>query len=253
MVFRLLAISFSMNKPLFAATAALLFGLAGATLPSRAQAPATGAPPGTQTNAATLFSPPNQIQPGTKPPAVFNRVFRRLGHDKATQIPFTESRAFSISKNPVKQTGTLRSTRENGLSMSYESGKPRVLIIDEKGLIERIPGGHERQVSVADHPELSALTDLYLNLLRGNSAKLFDYADVYFAGNSASWQIGLAPKDPTIAKRAGKVVVSGGGRDLRRLENQLPNGDVRVLDLGPIQHNPKFAPEVTKEYFRNDG
>ena len=204
--------------------------------------------------AAPLFSAPNQIQPGAKPPAVFNRVFRRLGHDRATLIPFTESRTFSISKNPVKQAGTLRSTRENGLSLSYEGGKPRILIIDEKGLIERIPGGgHERQVSVADHPELSALTDLYLNLLRGNSAKLFEYADVYFTGDSRSWQIGLAPKDSTIAKRAGKVVVSGGGRDIRRMENQLPNGDSRVLDLGAIQHNPKFTPDVLKDFFRNDG
>ena len=137
--------------------------------------------------------------------------------------------------------------------MSYESGKPRILIVDEKGLIERTPGGHERQVTVADHPELSALTDLYLNLLRGNSAKLFDYADVYFTGNGQSWQIGLAPKDAAIAKRAGKVVVSGSGRDIHRMENQLANGDARVLDLGPVQHNPKFTPDVLKDYFRNDG
>lgn len=239
-----------MNKTLLAATAVLLFGVAVAVPPCRAQSFITGAQ---SVAATTLFSPQNQLQPGAKPPAVFKRVFHRLGHDKATQIPFTESRAFSISKNPVKQAGTLRSTRDNGLSMAYEGTKPRILIIDEKGLIERIPGGRERQVSVADHPELSALTDLYLNLLRGNSSKLFDYADVYFTGNSQSWQIGLAPKDPTIAKRAGKVVVSGGGRDIRRMENQLPNGDARVLDLGPIQHNPKFTSEVTKEYFRNDG
>lgn len=234
-----------MNKPVLAFTALLLLGAVSVSSSVRAQTAAAAA--------ATLFSPVNQLRPGARPPAVFNRIFRRLGHDQATQIPFTESRAFSISKNPVKQTGTLRSSRDRGLSMSYESGKPRVLIIDEKGLIERIPGGRERQVSVADHPELSALTDLYLNLLRGNANKLFDYADVYFTGNSQSWQIGLAPQDATIAKRAGKVVVTGGGRDIRTMQNLLPNGDARVLELGPIQHNPKFAPDTVKAYFRNDG
>ena len=238
-----------MNKTVLDAAAGFLLCAAGIPSSTRAQS----VPGAVNPAAAPLFSPQNQLQPGVKPPAVFNRVFRKLGHDRATAIPFTESRAFSISKAPVKQAGTLRSTRENGLSMSYESGKARVLIIDEKGLIERVPGGHERQVSVADHPELSALTDLYLNLLRGNSARLFDYADVYFAGNAQSWQIGLAPRDPTIAKRAGKVVVAGSARDIRRMENQLPNGDARVLDLGAIQHNPKFTPEVLKEYFRNDG
>ncbi len=168
-------------------------------------------------------------------------------------IPFTESRQFAISKQPVRQTGVLRSSKDHGLSMAYEGAKPRVLIVDDRGLIERQPDGHERQVSIADHPELAGLTDLYLNLLRGNSDKLFDFADVYFTGTVHGWQLGLIPKDSAVGKRTGRVVISGSAREMHRIENVLPNGDSRALDLGAVERNPKFTPETVNAYFRGPG
>ena len=165
-------------------------------------------------------------------------------------MPFTESRAFAISKNPARQTGVLRSSKENGLSLSYEGAKAHVIVVDDKGLIDRAPGGHERQVTVADHPELSTLTDLYLNLLRGNADKLFAYADVYFTGTDRKWEMGLSPHDPALAKRVGKVVVSGGGRDIERVENVLPDGGSRTLEFGRVVRNPKYSPEEMQTYFR---
>ena len=225
--------------------------LACAPLTSRAQQPAASASP-LAVSEAPLFSPVNQVQPG-KLPFTLRVVFRRLAHDQSESIPFTESRTFAISKNPLRQTGTLRSSKGNGLSLSYEAPKPHVIIVDDKGLIERQPDGHERQVTIADHPELAALTDLYLNLLRGNADKLFDYADVYFVGNAPSWQMGLVPHDANVLKRAGKVVIGGGGHSIRRLENQLPNGESRVLELGKTERNPKYDPEVLKTYFRTPG
>ena len=77
-------------------------------------------------------------------------------------------------------------------------------------------------MTVADHPEVATLTDLYLNLLRGNLDKLFQYADVYFAGTSQSWQMGLVSHDPNLTKHVGRVVVSGTGRNILKLENLLP-------------------------------
>jgi hypothetical protein len=200
-------------------------------------------------DSGALFNPANQVQPG-KMPFTQRMVFRRLAHDRYESMPFTELRTFAISKNAIRQTGTLRSSKENGLSLSYESPHPHIIIVDDKGLIDREPGGHERQVAVADHPELAALTDLYLNLLRGNVDKIFDYADVYYSSSAQTWQMGLVPHDPNVAKRAGKVIISGGGRSIRRMENLLPNGESRVLEFGKIERNPKFAPDVVQTYFR---
>ena len=245
------------HSPLAAAAllALVLAGIFAPPLPSaRAQQPPppTAAPtaaPSLAGEGSGLFNPANQVQPG-RLSFTLRKVFHRLAHDKTETMPFAESRAFAISKNPLRQNGTLRSSKENGLSLSYESAKPHVIIVDDKGLIDRQPGGHERQVTVADHPELSALTDLYLNLLRGNADKLFSYADVYFTGGDHGWQMGLAPHDPALAKRVGKVVIGGGGRDIQRIENQLPDGGSRTLEFGKVVRNPKFTPEEVQMYFR---
>ena len=206
--------------------------------------------PGAETPPAAVFAPVNQLPPAKPLPFTLRQVFHRLEHDRTETIPFTEVRTFAISKNPLRQTGVLRTAKELGLSLAYEGAKPHTIIVDDKGLIDRQPGGHERQVTIADHPELAALTDLYLNLLRGNAEKLFEYADVYFTGTAQVWEMGLVPHDATVAKRAGKVVISGGGHFVTRLENQLPNGESRVLELGKVERNPKFTPEAIQTYFR---
>ncbi len=234
-----------MKKFVFAASLLLAGALAGTPATLRAD------PPPPAAGGAAVFAPANQLAPGRPLPFTLRQVFHRLEHDRSEQIAFTEERTFAISKNPLRQTGTLRSAKELGLSLAYEgSAKPHTIIVDDKGLIDRQPGGHERQVTIADHPELAALTDLYLNLLRGNAEKLFDYADVYFSGTAQAWEMGLVPHDANVAKRAGRVVVSGGAHFITRLENLLPNGESRVLELGKVERNPKFTPEVVQTYFR---
>ena len=240
------------SRPFAASAPALLLAgmVALRPFPARAQSePPAVTPAVVAANAAALFSPGNRVQPGALP-FTLRKAFHRLGHDRTETMAFTESRAFAISKTPLRQNGTLRSSQENGLSLAYEGAKPHVIIVDDKGLIDRAPGGHERQVTVADHPELSTLTDLYLNLLRGNADKLFSYADVYFTGNDHNWQMGLSPHDPALEKRVGKVVVSGGGRDIQRIENVLPDGGSRTLEFRRPVRNPKYTPEEVQTYFR---
>ncbi len=238
-----------MKKPVHAVFLALVCALVGTPVILRAEPP-----PPPSAAAATVFAPANQLPPGKLLPFTLRQVFHRLEHDHSESIPFTEVRTFKISNHPLRQTGVLRTVKDLGLSLSYESGaKPHVIIVDDKGLIDREPGGHERQVTIADHPELAALTDLYLNLLRGNAEKLFDYADVYFTGTAQTWEMGLVPHDATVAKRAGRVVIDGGSHYVTRLENQLPNGESRVLELGKVERNPKFPPDVIQAYFRGPG
>lgn len=199
---------------------------------------------------APLFTPETKIAVD-RLPGVIRKTFARLAHDDAETIPFTESRMFAISKAPVRQSGVLRSSKTLGLSLAYEGARPHVVVIDDRGLIERQPGGRERQIDVADHPELAQFTDLYLNLMRGNAARLFDYADVYFSGSPRHWQLGLLPHDASIAKRTGRVVISGDGRHILRIENQLPGGDARTMEFGRVERNPHFTPEQAQAFFRH--
>lgn len=225
----------------------------------RGQAPA---PPPSQTQTQprqlpadpnSLFAPPYQIT--GQPPFLLRTIFRRLAAQNTASRSFTESRTASIAKRPVTARGTLRYSRRSGLSMAYDGATPgappaRVLIIDDRGLIERNADGRERSVAVADRPELASLTDVYLNLLRGNSTKLFAASDAYFAGDKRGWQLGLVPKDADLARRVGRAVVSGRGRDVTRIETFTGNGDTRRIELGPLTVNKPFSPEEQKTFFR---
>ncbi|MBV9127161.1 MAG: hypothetical protein JO117_03640 [Verrucomicrobia bacterium] len=199
-----------------------------------------------------FFTPPYLITT-PQPPFTLRAVFRRLAHAETGQRAFTETRKFAISKNPVRASGTLRYGRSIGLSIAYDGAAGRVLIIDDQGLIERSAGGHERSVSVNDRPELAALTDVYLNLLRGNSAKLFAASNAYYAGERGTgWQLGLVAKDESIARRIGRAVVYGRGRDITRIDTISPSGETRSLALGPLMNNVRFTPEEMKTYFRGE-
>lgn len=198
---------------------------------------------------APLFTPATRVSVDHLP-GVIKKTFARLAHDDAESIPFTESRMFAISKTPVRQTGVLRSSKTLGLSLAYDPPKARVIVIDDRGLIERAPVGRERQINVADHPELGQFTDLYLNLMRGNAARLFDYADVYFSGAPRNWQLGLLPHEEDIARRTGRVVISGDGRHILRIENQLPGGDSRTMEFGRVERDPHFSAEQAQAFFR---
>ena len=194
-----------------------------------------------------LFTPAYQVQ--GQPPFLLRTIFRRLAAQNTASRSFTEARGSSIAKRPVTAGGTLRYSRRSGLSMAYDN-PARVLIIDDRGLVERNAEGRERSVSVADRPELGTLTDVYLNLLRGNSAKLFASSDAYFAGDKRGWQLGLVPKDPDLAKRFGRAVISGRTREVTRIDTIAGNGDTRRIDLGPLTMNKPFSPEEQRQFFR---
>lgn len=246
----------AMPTPFLARLAAVGFSLLAANA-ARAQQAAPPAPSRAlpaDTNA--LFTPAYAlpVQGNVPPPFLLRTVFRRLAAQEAGTRTFTETRNFSISKRPVVARGTLRYSRRLGLSMAYDGapGQPatRVLVIDDKGLIERNAEGRERSVSVADRPELGALTDVYLNLLRGNSTKLFAASNAFFAGDKNGWELGLVPRDEALARRVGRAVVHGRAPNIERIETISGGGDVRQLELGPIRPATGFSPEELKLYFR---
>lgn len=225
-------------------------GATGAAHAQTAAAPAAANANASRTLPAdvnALFTPTYQIQ--GQPPFLLRTIFRRLATQNTASRAFTEARTSSIARRPVTAQGTLRFSRVSGLSMAYEN-PVRVLVIDDRGLIERNGEGRERSISVADRPELGALTDVYLNLLRGNSAKLFAASDAYFAGDKRGWQLGLVPKDPDLARRVGRAVISGRTREVQRIDTIAGNGDTRRIDLGPLSMNKPFSPEEQRQFFR---
>jgi Outer membrane lipoprotein carrier protein LolA-like len=206
----------------------------------------------TASEAFPVYSEANRISEPAKMPVALRGVFTRLGEADTAVIPFVENRRMGILKKPVELSGTMRYSRKAGLSIAWEQPKPRVLIIDDIGLIERQPDGHERRIAANDRPELAVLTDIYLNLLRGKPAGLFNVCEVYFMGNANAWQIGLIPKDESLRRHTGRVLIGGGGREIAQISNLLENGDRRTLRLSKTEIDAKFSSSVIQSFFRTN-
>lgn len=202
------------------------------------------------TEAAVVYAESNRVNDAAKLPTALRNVFNRLAEADTAVIPFIETRRMGIIKRPVELTGTMRYSKKAGLSIGYEHPKQRVLIIDDVGLIERQPDGRERRVAKGDRPELTILTDVYLNLLRGRPVGLFGVCEVYFLGDSKGWQIGLIPKDDSLRRHTGRVLIGGAGREIAQIANLLENGDTRMLRLSKSEIDAKFSPSVFQSYFR---
>lgn len=221
-----------------------------ATVPGlRAQSPSS-AP--TASDAFPVYADANRVADPAKLPAALRNVFVRLAEADTAVIPFVENRRMGIIKKPVELTGTMRYSRKAGLSIAYESPKPRVLIIDDVGLIERQPDGRERRIASTDRPELAVLTNIYLNLLRGKPAGLFSACEVYFFGNASGWQLGLIPKDESLRRHTGRVLIGGTGREIAQISNLLENGDRRTLRLSKSEIDAKFNSSIIQSYFRTN-
>ncbi|MBS0660888.1 MAG: outer membrane lipoprotein carrier protein LolA [Verrucomicrobia bacterium] len=202
------------------------------------------------TEAAAVYAESHRVLDPAKLPPALRSVFNRLAEADTAVIPFIETRRMGIIKRPVELTGTMRYSKKAGLSIAYEQPKPRVLIIDDIGLIERQPDGRERRIAKNDRPELTVLTDVYLNLLRGRPVGLFGVCEVYFLGDSKGWQIGLIPKDDSLRRHTGRVLIGGAGREIAQIANLLENGDTRMLRLSKSEIDAKFSPSVFQSYFR---
>lgn len=216
---------------------------------------------------ADVFDPKFLVK-GAQPPFTLRSVLRDLASHQTLERSFTETRAFAISKNPIQTRGILRYSRSAGVSMAYEptaaeaqsqseesgNNKPsnvgKLIIIDDRGLLEKFPNGKERAIFVADHPELGAMTDVFLNLLRGDSSKLLATNEAYFIPSGQSWVFGLEPKDPDLVKKIGRVVIFGHHHTIVRIQTINSRGEVRTVNLGPARVDVNFDPNVLAQFFR---
>lgn len=196
-----------------------------------------------------IFSSTYQVE-SQNPPSQLRSIFQKLAAHQSSICNFTEASNFAISKHPVKKNGVLRYSRNAGLSMAYENPANKLVVIDDKGLMERREDGSIRSISSAEHPELAAITDTYLSLMRGRSGRLLASNDLYFASSGNTWYCGLVPKNESVEHRVGRVVLSGHGDTVTRVQNIAPNGTSRLIELGHMQKNVRFSPEVYKNYFR---
>ncbi len=207
----------------------LLLALAAVALsPARADSPDGGIP-------LTGLS-------GDGPWGVLVQAIGRKGPIRAS---FTESRYFSIRKEPTVLHGVIRLSPDHGMSLDYTAPETLVLIADSQGLIMRDARGRDRAVPLAVK-QAGAIASL-LPIMQFDLKDLTDRFNIEAFGSPLDWRIDFRPKEQG---PLGTIAVWGRLTDVDRIEFRRSATQRIEIEVSDTVTGVRFTPEELRRYFR---
>jgi hypothetical protein len=188
-------------------------------------------------------SPPGDLAPD---PA-WQEIFRRLAPTQDRQCAFRERRYFAFRQQPITLSGTVRLAPGRGLSLEYLTPEPRIVIVDERGVLLREDGGES---AVPADRRVQAATGAMAAVMQFDPVELARDFSWRGSRRGDAWTLTLTPRDPAVAETLGSVVVSGARGRLAEIELVTsPSQRVEIL-LGPPLAGVVFGPGTLAHYFR---
>ena len=162
--------------------------------------------------------------------------------------PFTERRYFPFRHDPTVLGGTIRMSRERGLSLQYTAPQASVMVADSQGIILRDGEGHQRELQSGSHGTggLAAL----LPIMRFDFAALYPAFVITARGSSDAWTFDFLPRDPEVARSLGEILIGGTGTDVHRLEFRRSASQRVEIDVGETRSGTPFTPAELRQFFR---
>lgn len=194
-----------------------------------------------------LVSPAHQLDP-VHPAAPWDGILKQLQSKGNIAATFTENRYFPFKKIPVVLTGEIRLSREKGLSLHYLTPEDRLMVVDDHGVLFRLPSGRSRE-GPSDPRALSA-TDALVHVMRFDLAELSKQFATYAAGDAAQWYIAFDPKDEALSHTLSRLIVTGQGDQVRRIQMRKSAVQSVEILIADVRENVTFTPEELKRFFR---
>lgn len=193
---------------------------------------------------ADLIAPAHRLD-AEHPQAPFDGILKTLQGKGDIFATFTENRYLPLKKIPVVFTGEIRLSHERGLSLHYLTPEEKMMIVDEKGILGRLPSGRSREF--ASDPRATGATGAMLQVMRFDLKELAKQFDTYATGDTSAWHFGFEPKDETLAKTLSRLVVTGENDKVRRIV--MRKGAVEIL-IKETREHVTFTPEELQRFFR---
>jgi hypothetical protein len=177
----------------------------------------------------------------------WQEIFRRLTPLQDRQCAFEERRYFAFRHQPITLSGVARLAPGRGLSLEYLTPQPRIVIVDQQGLLWR--EGGSQSAAPAD-PHVQAATGAMAAVMRFDPVELARDFSWRGTRQGDSWRLALTPHDPAVAESLGSIVVSGAQGRLAEIELVTSPSQRIEIRLGPPLPDVAFAPETLAHYFR---
>ncbi|MEO6569042.1 MAG: hypothetical protein ABIO94_09800, partial [Opitutaceae bacterium] len=144
--------------------------------------------------------------------------------------------------------GEIRISPERGLSLSYLGEKPQIVIIDQKGVLMRDERGQQRKAP-AD-PRADAATSALFQILRFDLPGLAKTFVLHGRRDGEVWTLGFQPRDATLFKMIGSVIVQGEGGRVDHIAMVTSEKQRVDISISETKEDVSFDAEELKRFFR---
>jgi len=160
----------------------------------------------------------------------------------------TEERHLALLRAPLISSGVLAFIPPDRFVRRIAAPVPSLLVID--GTTLRYEGDGERgSVDLAGNPLFRVLVAGARKLFSGESDALKEAFDVTWmveGAPGAGWEIGLRPRQAGLREHVTRIVLSGRGTTLERLQIVEASGDETRMQLRDVEMQHAFEAEEIK-------
>jgi outer membrane lipoprotein-sorting protein len=139
----------------------------------------------------------------------FKTTCSRLAEHPFIKGTFEQEKTLNRRGRSIKSSGAFIIASQQGMVWDTAKPFPSTLTLGKDYLIQSKQGGQKTLMSARGNETFIRMADVLSSVFTGNSQKLLDNFEVNYIGNSASWEIGLSPRDKAIGSFAEKIIMKG--------------------------------------------
>ena len=143
---------------------------------------------------------------------------------------FSERRELAILSRPLESSGTLVYRAPGRLEKHTLVPERESLVLDGGTLmLENGERGSRESFALRDHPVIRAFVEAIRSTLAGDLATLQRFYEVKLEGDDPHWQLTLEPLGPEMKAVIDRIVISGSGAWISRVDVREKGGDRSVM------------------------
>lgn len=157
-----------------------------------------------------------------------------LAQNKGGRARFVEKQFVALLDKPVVASGEMVYSPPDRLEKHTLLPRVESMVLDKETVVlER--DKRRMTIRLSSRPEAQAFVESIRSTLSGNRKALEANYKLDMKGEAADWTLTLWPTDVAIAGIIQRISISGGQKQVRRIEYLLADGDRSELAIEPIE------------------
>lgn len=187
-------------------------------------------------------------QPPERAPDTLDVLMAHFAASGGVRARFRETRKLAILALPIESRGLLYFSPPDRLArLTTHPGASRVVVHGTRVVFVNETGRTE--LDLASSAVARGLVSNLVVLLRGDLPELRARYSVRYSTDDQNWQLRLEPRSRDMRALVERVVATGEGRVLTRMDTFETNGDVTSLHFSEVETGFQFVPGESDDVF----